>query len=235
MAHAVMGYPNLEESFGIVEMYIEKGVEYLELQIPFSHPTADGSTLCDANLKALEAGADMAYCFEFLEQVRKKYPQQKIMLMSYFNRIYNYGINAFIERMQSIGIQHFILPDLPFDAPQAKAFNSNERVQLVPVIAPNLTDARLAQVVALQPDYIYLMSNYQVTGGQFNIHENAKKIIEILHDKTPAKVGVGFGISTKKDVAACLQYADFAIVGSALKLAIDAGEIEEKVVELLGV
>lgn len=234
MAHHIIGYPNLADSYTIAQEYIAAGIEILELQVPFSHPTADGATLTDANQKAVDNGITLDNCFEFYKKISEQAPDTPIIAMSYLNRLFSYGITAFCDKLADSGVFEIIIPDLPFDSPTAKAIIDHERVNLVPVIAPNLTDARLQEMLNLQPNYIYMMSGFSTTGQGFELHPNAQKIIEQIKTKTSAKIGIGFGISEGKQVQAVNKIADFAIVGSALKIAIDEKLVREKLADLLG-
>lgn len=233
MAHHIIGYPNLAESYTIAQEYITAGIEILELQIPFSHPTADGATLTDANQKAVENGITLDNCFDFYKTISQQAPDTPIIAMSYLNRLFSYGIAAFCDKLATSGVYEIIIPDLPFDSPTAKAILDHEQVNLVPVIAPNLSDKRLNQMLQLQPNYIYMMSGFSTTGQGFELHPNAQNIIEQIQTKTSAKIGIGFGISKGEEVKAVNRIADFAIVGSALKIAIDESTIQEKLNDLL--
>ncbi len=233
MAHHIIGYPTLEKSYEVVQTYIDSGIEILELQIPFSHPTADGITLTEANQQAVENGISLENCFEFYEEIKRYAPDTPIIAMSYLNRLFSYGIEAFCDKLSTSGVNQIIVPDLPFDSPVAEQINKHQAVQLVPVIAPNLNDERLSAMLNLQPDYIYMMSGFNTTGQQFELHPNAQKIIDAIRERTNAKIGIGFGISRGEQVKAVNEIADFAIIGSTLKIAIDENKIKSKLDQLL--
>lgn len=234
MAHMVIGYPTLEESRKVAELYIEKGMEVLELQIPFSHPTADGTVLTNANRKAVEGGTTMADSLAFLKDLREKYPDQVMIPMTYVNKLFTFGIEKFCNEMAALNISHVIIPDLPFDSSIAQPIHNHKSVQMTPVISANTAGTRLAQILALNPDYIYIMADYKITGSGFSIHPKIKALIEHVKANSKAKVGLGFGISEKSQVEEVLKIADFAIIGSALTKAVDAGTIEEKIASLVG-
>ncbi len=233
MAHTVIGYPTLEESQKIVELYMEKGFEILELQIPFSHPTADGSVLTQANRVAAQHTSTQQ-SFDFLKEVRQTAPSQKIMVMTYLNKLFSFGITEFCDQMKALEIPYLIIPDLPFDSPFAQYIHDHPFVQLVPVLSANVTTERLEKALENKPDYVYLMADFKITGTSFSLHENLQDLIQKIKRIHPAQIGLGFGIKTAEHVQTTLEIADFAIMGSALTTAIDEGKILEKVDELKG-
>ena len=225
MAHTVIAYPDLESTKVVCEKYIAAGMEILELQIPFSHPTADGSILTQANrLAAKEISTSGA--LDFVEELKTQHPDQKVMLMSYVNKIFSFGIQNFISRMKKMKVPYLIIPDLPFDSPLAQKFHEDDYVQLIPVLSANTFSDRLKLAMSSKPDYVYLMADFKITGSQFSLHENIKNLIGKIKELHPAKVGLGFGISNAEQVNQCLEIADFSIIGSALTKACDEGRID---------
>ena len=112
MTHIVIGYPSFEESMKVVEQMVDAGVDMMELQIPFSEPMADGPVILKANQDALKKGARVKSCFEFAEQVVKKF-KIPFLFMSYYNILFKYGVEKFAEKMAKIGLKGAIVPDLP--------------------------------------------------------------------------------------------------------------------------
>ncbi|MFT5617491.1 MAG: tryptophan synthase alpha chain [Arenicella sp.] len=228
MAHMVIGYPSLEESRKTAELYIENGMEILELQIPFSHPTADGSVLTSANKKAVETGTTLEKSLQFLADLRRDYPNQKIMVMTYLNKLFAFGLDNFCNRLKAVEIPYIIIPDLPFDSALASEIHQHDYAQICPVISANTSDARLDIALSTQPDYIYLMADYKITGSGFSIHPKIQKVVDTVKEKSPnTKLGLGFGISNKAQVSEVLKIADFAIIGSAFTKALDEGKLNE--------
>jgi len=229
----VIGYPTLEESRKIAELYIAKGMEILELQIPFSHPTADGTVLTDANRKAVERGTTMDKSLNFLKDLRTDYPDQIIMTMTYVNKLFAFGIKQYCDEMERLKIPYLIVPDLPYDSPITQAIHDHAYVQMIPVLSANTSEARVTEILSLQPDYIYMMADYKITGSGFSINPKIQTLVDYIRANSTAKIGLGFGISEKSQVEEVLKIVDFAIIGSALTKAVDAGTIEEKVESLV--
>ncbi|MCA0234840.1 MAG: tryptophan synthase subunit alpha [Bacteroidetes bacterium] len=228
MGHLVLGYPTLQESIRTAEKYVEGGVEILELQIPFSHPTADGPVITAACREAVEQQrVSMQDCLEALQTIRQRFPDQEIMVMSYVNRVYAFGPRRFAEAMERLNIRHLIIPDLPVDDAQALAITRHANIKLVPVLAANATDARLEKLLAAGFDFYYLMSDFKITGSTFSLHPRLQKVIGQIKQTAPeARVGIGFGISTPEQVQMVYAAADVAIIGSALIRAQEAGGLE---------
>ncbi len=234
MGHLVLGYPNLAESIRTAEKYVQAGIEILELQIPFSHPTADGPVITIACQEAVnQQHVTMADCLAAIRTIREQYPDQEIMMMSYVNRIFAYGLEKFGQEMRDLGIRHLIVPDLPVDSPLAAmltsevaGFKNTESLKLVPVLAANVSDARVEKLLALDFDFFYLMSDFKITGSTFSLHPRLKSVIAKIR-AARHRVGIGFGISTPEQARLVAEEADVAIIGSALIQAQLAGRLDD--------
>jgi len=112
MTHIVLGYPNFEDSYQIVADMVAAGVDLIELQIPFSEPMADGPVILKANAEALKAGATVAQSFEMADRLTSEF-DIPFLFMTYYNILHSQGVQNFVERCSSIGIQGCIVPDLP--------------------------------------------------------------------------------------------------------------------------
>lgn len=230
MGHLVLGYPNLEQSYQNARAYAEAGFEVLELQIPFSHPTADGTVITMANRIAVEENNVSTFdCFDIIQKLKEEYPHQEIIIMTYLNKLFAYGIQDFILKASEIGVTDLIIPDLPFDSKIANDINTSNKVKLVPVLAANTPDERLNKALNTKPNHFYLMSEFKITGQGFGLHENLENRINYIKSKSTAKIGIGFGISTKEHIDAVLKIANYAIIGSALIQADNEGKLEEKI------
>jgi tryptophan synthase alpha chain len=227
MAHLVLGYPSLAESLHTAEAYINAGIEILEVQIPFSHPTADGPVITAACQEAVQQGVSVQDCIEAIRNLRVRFPMQEIMVMSYVNRIYTYGFQRFVTEMHTVGVRHLIVPDLPVDL-SSSLVAPNAIVKLVPVLAANTPDARLEKLLNMGFDFFYLMSDFKITGSGFSLHPRLKAIVATIKSRPlRPRIGIGFGISTPEQARLVLKEADIAIIGSALIQAQKAGKLEE--------
>lgn len=233
MAHTVLGYPTLDKSFDLIEQYIHSGVDILELQLPFSDPSADGPVITEANQVALHNGATINECWTLIGKLRDKYPKQEIMIMSYANKIHHIGVKTLLEQLQSLNIRHLIIPDLPIDTSLAKKIHETDFFEMVPVVSANMTDERLAIALRHNPSHVYVMASFSVTGQKFSLHEDVRTLIKKVQDRCDARIGVGFGIAEKKHIEVLRGVADFAIVGSSLLTAYKEQRLKEKLEELV--
>lgn len=225
MAHMVIGYPTLENSYETAMKYISAGVRYLEMQIPFSHPTADGPVITDANRHAIEQNkVTIKDCLTLIDKLKPHLGDTEIVIMTYCNKALSMGGNAFAEALTSRGINQAIIPDLPFDDKLAADFTG---LHLVPVIAPNITPNRLQIMLDKKPGLVYIMADFKITGSGFGVNEAMNNLVQTIKKNCDAQVGIGFGISNAAQAKEILKLADFAIVGSALIKANLAGELDE--------
>lgn len=231
MAHLVWGYPSLAESIDTAVAHIKAGIGILELQIPFSHPTADGPVITAACQEAIRQGVSVQDCIAAIRDLRTRFPKQEIMVMSYLNRIYSYGFQRFATEMSTVGVRHLIVPDLPVDT-AVSVLAPNSSIQFVPVLAANTPDARLEKLLQMGFDFYYLMSDFKITGSGFSLHPRLKAIVSKIkasgsENTNSVRVGIGFGISTPAQTRLVLEEADIAIIGSALIQAQKAGKLEQ--------
>ena len=233
MAHLVMGYPSLAESLRSAEQYIASGCRILELQIPFSHPTADGPVITQACREAVEREhTRLEDCLELIATLRQRHPEQEIIVMSYVNRIYHFGLKKFATALLNLDVKHLIVPDLPVDSPIARQL---EGIALVPVLAANVQPERLENLLGMGFDFYYLMSDFKITGSTFSLNPQLEGVIQRIRAGAPAaRIGIGFGISTPEQVRAVAQFADVAIVGSALIQAQQRGHLLQTLQTLVG-
>lgn len=232
MAHLVIGYPTRSESVRTAERYIEAGIEILELQIPFSHPTADGPVITEACQEATRQGVSVQDCIEVIRDLHTRFPAQEIIVMSYLNRIYHYGFQAFVTEMDVLGVSNLIVPDLPADLAASFLGKTSSLVKMVPVLAANTSPDRLDDLLRSDFDFYYLMSDFKITGGEFSLHPRLQTIIQKIktpgngQQKTP-RIGIGFGISTPEQARLVASEVDVAIIGSALIQAQKKGKLAE--------
>ena len=238
MAHLVLGYPTLAESLRTADRYVQAGCAILELQIPFSHPTADGPVITAACREAVEnQKVSMEASIDAIRQVRERYPEQEIVVMSYVNRVFAYGLDKFVQDMHVLGVQRLIIPDLPVDSPLADIIQQHPSgVRLVPVLAANATDERLDKLMDKGFDLFYLMSDFKITGSTFSLNPRLQTVIARIRSRNAAaRIGIGFGISTPEQARLVTDEADLAIIGSALITAQSEGRLDAFLTEMKGV
>lgn len=229
-----LGDPNPELSLAIVDALIEGGADALELGIPFSDPLADGPTIQDATLRALNAGTTPAKCFEMLGQIRERHPQIPIGLLVYANLVFSPGIDAFYARCQQAGIDSVLVADVPIEESTPFA-DAARRHGIAPIFIapPNGDEATLKQVAELGEGYTYLVSRAGVTGTETKAGKPLGPLLETLkaHNAPPAILG--FGIATPEQVKEAINSgAAGAIAGSAtVKLIADSHDKPQQLLQ----
>ncbi len=252
MTHIVLGYPTLDASREIVDRMVAAGVDLIEIQIPFSDPTADGPVITQACQTALDAGIRVEDAFAFLEDVSARYPDTPFLFMSYFNIAFAYrcevnggrggedGVRGFVAATAAAGGSGLILPDVPPDMtddgyPEACA---DTGIHPVWVVSPNVSDDRLRVVGEVASGFLYATSRTGTTGKDVDIE--TKRLTGFLaraRDICGVPLAVGFSISSPEDVESLRGHADVAVIGTHLIRAYEglgADGVEREVARLRG-
>ena len=215
MTHVIYGYPTVEKSLDFMRVLLNKGVDLLEVQFPFSDPVADGPTITTACHDALENAPTFDEYLNDLNQLSKQYPDTRILIMSYLNPLLQYGAEQLASKSNG-GLHGIIVPDLPLEA--ARLMEPMNATTAAPVwlLTPDTSDERIAQVTAAAKGMIYCVSRKGVTGQTTNGMEGVKQYIDRVRNNTDVPLGVGFGIQSADDIRLLHGIADVAIVGSGL-------------------
>lgn len=220
MTHVVAGYPSEQECIDLMIGMQKAGVGIIEVQIPFSDPIADGETIMRANDRALENGMTIKKSFDLINKAKKQGLTIEVYIMTYFQKVFFYGLDKFCREAARAGAKGLIVPDLPFDAPEYKELYKtmkSNNLEIVPVVSPATSPDRLNGELENVGDLIYLTSMRGITGKRLRLNKELTDIagrIKVL--KPESKLAVGFGIESKGDVGEVLKIADVAVVGSAV-------------------
>lgn len=211
------GYPNLEDTVPIIESLQNAGVDMIEIGLPFSDPLADGPTIQDSSTKALQNGMTTQKLFQQLEDIRKSI-HIPLVLMGYFNPILQYGVEAFCEKCQALGIDGLIIPDLPVDIYHEQYKHIFEKYGLLNMflITPQTSEERIRFIDEVSDGFIYMVSSASTTGAKNSFGSDQEAYfnrIESMNLSTPQIVG--FGISNAVTFKQATQKARGAIIGSA--------------------
>jgi tryptophan synthase alpha chain len=214
MAHLVAYYPDREGCLKIARALTRGGAGFLEVQFPFSDPTADGAVIQEACSTALEKGFRVDHGFELVKQI-KGFAGIPVFIMSYCNLVYTRGIDTFLEQSKQAGAAGLIVPDLPYDTDegfyaQAKSMG----LEAVPVVPPTISRERLKSIAALGTTYLYAALRKGITGAFTEISEENLAFLRSAND-LGFKVMAGFGISTRSQIETLSSEVYAAIVGSA--------------------
>jgi tryptophan synthase alpha chain len=241
MTHVVVGYPTIDITVSLIETLAKAGSDYIELQIPFSDPIADGPTIMQACDVALKNGVTVETAFEIAEKAVKKV-EIPLLFMGYYNTVFAYGVEKFCKRSKEMGISGFIFPDVP---PEEESYENlitcceKYGLHLIRVISPASSDERLRINAQVAKGFIYCISRYGVTGAQSNIDVRLSEYLSKVRSFFDIPVAVGFGISSVEHVKALKKDAHIAVVGSKIINIVDENkellpdEILEKVEEFV--
>ena len=224
MTHVVIGYPNLKTTEAIVEAMVEAGTDMVELQMPFSDPTADGPTITKANQIALDNGIKIWDCMEMMKRLNEKF-NIPFLFMGYFNLIFNYGygredsygVATFCRDAHDAGASGLIVPDIPPDEVQEGYLDACKLNYLHPisVISPNISDERLHKIAGVASGFVYCTSRTGTTGRPEAIEFDwLNAFLTKARQYISVPLAVGFSLSKREHLERLRGYADVAVVGS---------------------
>jgi tryptophan synthase alpha chain len=223
MTHVVCGYPSFEANWKALQVMDSFGVDLVELQFPFSEPSADGPLFVKANQEAINNGVHVDDCFNFMAKVTTEF-SFKVVMMGYYNTVFKTGHRKFMQRLKDAGAEAFILPDLPIEE-AGELHEIAKELDLSPIVlmTPTNTDARLKQLASCADGFIYTVARKGVTGSDTNMNTEVSDFIERCRTFTDLPLAVGFGVSKSDDVKFIGQHADIAVIGTAALKAWEAG------------
>jgi tryptophan synthase alpha chain len=242
MAHMVAFYPDRRKSLAVARGLADGGCAYLEVQFPFSDPTADGPDIQGACSAGLEAGFSVGEGFRLVAEIRGAVPAP-VFIMSYANLLFTRGIDRFLSECVQCGARGVIVPDLPPDYDEGMFGKAAcLGIAAVPVLSPSMTEARLARVASLSPEFIYATLRTGTTGTRTAIDAAGVAFLSRVASLSPGrtvKILGGFGVSTREQVLALTPLVHAVVVGSAFVREIARGGdpnrvVREKLDELLG-
>ncbi|SJZ32113.1 tryptophan synthase subunit alpha [Selenihalanaerobacter shriftii] len=208
------GDPNLELTKELVLEAERKGADIIELGIPYSTPLADGPTIQKAGKRSLTHGTNLNDIFELVEEIRLE-SDIPLILMGYYNSVFSYGVEEFVNKSEEVGVDGVIIPDLPLGEDEELREYSTE-LNIILLVTPISTEKRLKEVAEASSGFIYAVSTSGTTGARTEVAKEVKGIVEKVKSLTSIPVAVGFGISKPEHVSEVGQFADGAIVGSAI-------------------
>jgi tryptophan synthase alpha chain len=219
LTHFIAGYPDYESSLNAALGLIDGGAFALEMQIPFSDPSADGPVIESACRGSLKAGFRVEDAFRLLEEI-KKHSDIAVYLMSYSGIVFNMGVRTFVKEAAASGAAGLIIPDLTPGADEG-LYQEGRIVGLpvVPVIVPGISDSRLEEILSEKPEWIYLALRSGITGSYTKLDSEILGFLENLKYRE-VKIMAGFGIRSPGQVHTLMQHCDLAIAGSYIVKAI---------------
>jgi len=214
------GDPNLDKSLEIAIAMCDKGLDILELGIPFSDPTADGPVIQRSSARALAAGTTLPKVLKMTKAIRKT-TDIPIILFSYYNPIHAYGRGKFHIDAVKAGADGVLIVDLPPEESDELTQYFKDDFSIIRLIAPTTPKERMKKIADSATGFLYLVSKTGVTGSEgLNISE-IETTSKVLGSLANIPVCIGFGISTNKDVASIAKISDGVVIGSAFEKIIE--------------
>lgn len=230
------GYPSLNDTAQIIETLSSSGVDMIEIGIPFSDPVADGPVIQNSSKIALQNGMSISLLFEQLRGIRDK-TQLPLILMGYINPIMQYGIEEFCRDAVNVGIDGFIIPDLPINIykKEWKEITEKYNLDMVFLITQETTEERIRSIDSACGGFIYMVTSAGTTGGGLkNNDEQINYFKRVREMKLENRVIAGFGVRSRTDLDLIGEYAHGAIVGSHFIESIGkGGNLEREIVDCI--
>ena len=221
IAYLTVGYPDVDTTLRLVPLLVRNGCDIVELGIPFSDPLADGATIQHASHIALQNGVTPSVCREVAAQLSLTV-DSPLVFMSYYNPVLHAGLDTFCADAARAGVSGLIVPDLPTDeGSELEAAGRRHGLDLVYLVAPTTTEARLRVVAGRSGGFLYLVSLTGVTGSRASIDDGLESFVARTRAVAGVPLCVGFGISNQSQAVRVARIADGVIIGSRLLELVD--------------
>lgn len=225
MPYHAMGYPNRAATLEVIATLAEVGADLFEIGIPHSDPLADGPTIQTATYTAITQGTTVKDCLAMVQELRGQGVTQPFCAMTYFNPLFAYGVERFVQDAVIAGFDGLIVPDLPpEEADEVEATCRRAGLATIYLLAPTSTEARIQFVAQHATGFIYLVSVTGITGARTELPPDLKAFVQRVRRHTTLPLAIGFGIGTGEQAAAVSEIAEGVIVGSALVKAAGSAE-----------
>jgi tryptophan synthase alpha chain len=236
ICYVLPGYPDINTTHKIVSAVVEAGADIIELGIPFSDPVADGPVIQEASYQSLNNGITPEKCLTTAKEIRAKFPEIPIVVITYYNILYKRGLKEFLKQSVEYGVDGFIIPDMSLEESDEYVREATALgLATIFLASPNTKESRLKSIASKSSGFVYIISVYGTTGMRESFEnytlDNIKNVKRILGSTIP--LAVGFGINTPAQAKLMIDSgADAIIVASALIDKIKNSKVNEvKMVE----
>jgi tryptophan synthase alpha chain len=218
VVYLTVGDPDLATTRAIALAAIDAGADVLELGVPFSDPLADGPVIERASHRAVANGTTLTDVLALARDLRAVRPQTGLIIFSYLNPILRYGLERFTAHAKAAGVDGVLATDLTIEEAEGRYLDAIRAAGLAPIFlaAPTSTDDRLQRIAAVSQGFVYAISRVGITGTQETLATDARNLVERLRRCTKLPIALGFGVSNATHVAALGEFADAAVIGSAI-------------------
>ena len=227
VVYLTAGDPSLEGTREIALAAIDAGADVIELGVPFSDPLADGPIIQRASERALERGTTLKHVLGLAGELRKARPEAGLVIFSYLNPILRYGLKRFADDAAAAGADGVLATDMIVEE-AGEYLAELARVNLAPIFlaAPTSPDERLQAIATHSKGFVYAISRVGITGKQQSLTDDASSLVARIRRWTKLPVAVGFGISNANHVAQVAEFADAAVIGSAIVETVERATLE---------
>jgi tryptophan synthase alpha chain len=216
------GYPDVPTSIDAMKALTDSGCDLIEVGVPYSDPGMDGPVIANAAEVALRGGVRVRDTLAAVEAISAA--GGRAVVMTYWNPVLHYGVDAFARDLAAAGGYGLITPDLiPDEADEWLAASEQHQLDRIFLVAPSSTHQRLADTVAASRGFVYAASTMGVTGARDVVSNAAPELVSRVKEVSDIAVGVGLGVRSREQAAEIARYADGVIVGSALVSALTEG------------
>jgi tryptophan synthase alpha chain len=218
MTHLIVGYPSIEATERLIKTMADAGVDFIELQIPFSDPLADGPTIMKACESSIARGTRTQDAMSIMKKMSREVGIP-LIFMSYYNTVFSYGTERFCRDAMLAGAAGVIVPDMPIEEERAEGlFKYAKRYGLsdIRVISRVSTSRRLALNAAVARGFVYCTARQGITGTHAALDPKLIAFLKKARRRFSVPIAVGFGISKRTHIAMIAPYADIVVIGSAI-------------------
>ncbi len=228
VVYLTAGDPDLPTTREIALAAIDAGADVLELGVPFSDPLADGPVIQRASERAVKNGTTLSDVLALAADLRRERPDTGLVIFSYFNPVLRFGLERFCAAAKQAGVDGVLITDMIVEEAD-EYLEQLHRHQLAPVFlaAPTSPDERLQRIAQASQGFVYAISRTGITGTQQTLASDAEQLVKRLRRYTDLPIAVGFGISNAEHFATVGEFADAAVIGSAIVALIEQSTSQE--------
>ena len=211
------GDPDLETSFEILKTIINNNIDIVEIGMPFSDPMADGPTIQESSTRSIENGTTIQDIFELVKKIRTLNNEIPVILMGYYNSIFNMGIEEFTSKCVQVGVDGLIIVDLqPEEDADLYVKTKENNIDLIRLITPTTNKERLKTILNNASGFLYYVTVTGITGQNSANLKELETSINLIRSKSNLPIVAGFGIKSRKDVENISAFTDGVVVGSSI-------------------
>ena len=211
------GDPDLETSFEILKTIINNKIDIVEIGMPFSDPMADGPTIQESSTRSIEDGTTIQDIFALVKKIRTLNNEIPVILMGYYNSIFNMGIEEFTSKCVQVGVDGLIIVDLqPEEDADLYVKTKENNIDLIRLITPTTNKERLKTILNNASGFLYYVTVTGITGQNSANLKELETSINLIRSESNLPIVAGFGIKSRKDVENISAFTDGVVVGSSI-------------------